>query len=197
MGKRCFDLITASVALLLLTPVLVAVALAIKLDDGGPVFFRQVRVGRRGRLFRIWKFRTMVADAQLRGTHLTVGADPRVTRVGRWLRRSKLDETVQFINVVTGEMSLVGPRPEVPRYVDLSDPETRKVLEFTPGIFHAAWLRFPNESDLLEAADDPESYYLQQLLPAKCRINLEYAARANLVRDIMLILRTICAISSH
>jgi lipopolysaccharide/colanic/teichoic acid biosynthesis glycosyltransferase len=196
-GKRLFDLVTASSALALLSPIFVAIAVAIKLDDGGPVFFRQVRVGRHGRHFRIWKFRTMVTDAERRGVQLTVGVDPRVTRVGRWLRRSKFDEIPQFINVVTGEMSLVGPRPEVPRYVELSDPNARKVLELVPGLFHAAWLDFPDESNLLAQADDPERYYLRQLLPEKYRINLEYAATANVLSDVVLILRTICAIPKH
>ena len=192
--KRLFDLIIASGALVLLTPIFAAVAAAIKLDDRGPVFFRQVRVGRQGRRFRIWKFRTMVADAERRGTQLTMSVDPRVTRVGRWLRGSKLDEIPQFLNVVTGEMSLVGPRPEVPRYVELSDPDARRILELTPGIFHAAWLEFPDESDLLARAADPEHYYLRELLPEKYRVNLEYAATANVLRDLGLIVRTLCKI---
>jgi lipopolysaccharide/colanic/teichoic acid biosynthesis glycosyltransferase len=195
--KRLFDLVTASIALLLLGPIFVAVAVAIKLDDGGPVFFRQVRVGHRGKHFRIWKFRTMITDAERRGTQLTVGVDPRVTRVGQWLRRLKFDEIPQFINVVTGEMSLVGPRPEVPRYVELSDPDARKILELVPGMFHAAWLDFPDEGDLLAYAEDPEHYYLRQLLPEKYRINLTYAANANVLSDVVLILRTICAIPKH
>jgi lipopolysaccharide/colanic/teichoic acid biosynthesis glycosyltransferase len=193
-GKRLFDLVTASGALVLFSPLFAAIAAAIKLDDGGPVFFRQVRVGRQGGHFRIWKFRTMVADAERRGRQLTTSVDPRVTRVGRWLRRSKLDEIPQFINVVTGDMSLVGPRPEVPRYVELSDPDALRILELVPGIFHAAWLEFPNEADLLARADDPECYYLRKLLPEKYRINLEYAATTNVLRDIGLILRTLCAI---
>jgi lipopolysaccharide/colanic/teichoic acid biosynthesis glycosyltransferase len=196
-GKRLFDLVTASGALILLAPIFLVVAVAIKLDDRGPVFFRQVRVGRRGRHFRIWKFRTMVTDAERRGTQLTVGVDARVTRVGRWLRRSKFDEIPQFINVFTGEMSLVGPRPEVPRYVELSDPNARKILELVPGIFHAAWLDFPDEGNLLAEAEDPEHYYLRQLLPEKYRINLTYAANANVLSDVVLILRTICAIPRH
>ena len=193
-GKRLVDLVIASGALMLLSPLFAAVAAAIKLDDGGPVFFRQVRVGRQGRQFRIWKFRTMVADAERRGTQLTMSVDPRVTRVGRWLRGSKLDEIPQFLNVVTGEMSLVGPRPEVPRYVELSDPDARRILKLTPGIFHAAWLEFPDESDLLARAADPEHYYLRELLPEKYRVNLEYAATANVLRDLGLIVRTLCKI---
>jgi lipopolysaccharide/colanic/teichoic acid biosynthesis glycosyltransferase len=196
-GKRLFDLVTAAGALVLLSPIFVAVAVAIKLDDRGPVFFRQVRVGRQGRYFRIWKFRTMVSDAERRGPQLTTGADSRVTRVGQWLRRSKFDEIPQFINVVTGEMSLVGPRPEVPRYVELSDPDARKILDLVPGIFHAAWLDYPDEGDLLAGADDPERYYMQELLPEKYRINLEYAAHAKLFSDVVLILRTLFAIPRH
>jgi lipopolysaccharide/colanic/teichoic acid biosynthesis glycosyltransferase len=193
-GKRLFDLVIASGALMLLSPVFAAIAVAIKLDEGGPVFFRQVRVGRNGRHFRIWKFRTMVTDAERRGPQLTMGVDPRVTRVGAWLRRAKFDEIPQFINVLTGEMSLVGPRPEVPRYVELSDPNARKILELVPGIFHAAWLYYPDEGDLLAKADDPERYYLQDLLPEKYRINLEYEAHANVFTDAVLIIRTLFAI---
>lgn len=191
MVKRLMDLLGAGVGLLLLWPFFLAVALAIKLDDRGPVFFRQERVGRFGRRFRIWKFRTMVMDAEKRGAQVTVGRDPRITRVGHTLRRFKLDEFPQLINVLVGEMSLVGPRPEVPRYVAEYSPEQRVVLELRPGITDPASISFRDEAALLAEKEDPEKAYLEEVMPEKIRINLDYAARASVFTDFAMVLKTL------
>jgi len=189
-SKRLFDLFWSALGLLLLLPVFLGIALAIKLDDGGPVFFRQQRIGYRGRPFTMWKFRTMVVDAERRGGSLTVGRDPRVTRVGYWLRKTKLDELPQLWNVLKGEMSLVGPRPEVPRYVALYTEEQRRVLELVPGITDPASIRFRHESELLARSPDPERTYVEVVMPEKIRLNLEYAERATVWSDFLVILQT-------
>jgi lipopolysaccharide/colanic/teichoic acid biosynthesis glycosyltransferase len=193
-GKRALDLLAGGVGLVVGVPVFLVVAAAVKLDDGGPVFFRQERVGRHGRRFRIWKFRSMAADAERTGRPLTVGDDPRVTRVGRWLRAWKLDELPQLLNVVRGEMSLVGPRPEVPRYVELYTLEQSRVLDLTPGITDPASIRYRNEAEALERADDPEAAYIDTLMPEKIRLNLEYGDVATVWSDLRVILRTLGAV---
>ncbi|HEX9886639.1 MAG TPA: sugar transferase, partial [Longimicrobiales bacterium] len=144
--------------------------------------------------FRIWKFRSMAADAERTGRPLTVGDDPRVTRVGRWLRAWKLDELPQLLNVVRGEMSLVGPRPEVPRYVELYTLEQSRVLDLTPGITDPASIRYRNEAEALERADDPEAAYIDTLMPEKIRLNLEYGDVATVWSDLRVILRTLGAV---
>jgi lipopolysaccharide/colanic/teichoic acid biosynthesis glycosyltransferase len=192
VAKRLFDLVVASLALLLLAPLLLALAAWIRLDSPGPVFFRQERVGRGGRTFRIHKFRTMVADAPARGPQITVGADPRVTRAGAWLRRRKLDELPQLIDVLAGDMSLVGPRPEVPRYAAQIPAELReRVWSVRPGITDPVSLKFADESAVLAAASDPERHYVEVLLPAKAREAAAYAAQATLWTDLLLIGRTL------
>lgn len=188
---RTFDLLAALLGLLVLLPFLALVAVLVKLQDGGPVFYRQERVGRGGRPFRIWKFRTMVVDADRVGKPLTVGADPRVTRVGAVLRRWKLDELPQLLNVVGGEMGLVGPRPEVPKYVAHYTEAQRAVLALRPGVTDLASIAYRNESELLAGLEDPEAHYLQVILPDKIRINLDYAARASLGRNLKVILATL------
>ena len=188
---RLFDLLGASLGLLLLSPGLLLVAAAIRLADGAPVFYRQVRVGRHGQPFRIWKFRTMVVDADRTGRPLTVGGDPRVTRTGAWLRRWKLDELPQLFNVVAGDMGFVGPRPEVPRYVALYTESQRRVLDLRPGITDLASIAYRNENDLLAGREDPEGYYTSTILPEKIRISLDYAARAGLWRNLKVILATL------
>jgi lipopolysaccharide/colanic/teichoic acid biosynthesis glycosyltransferase len=190
MAKRTLDVVGASLGLVALAPLLVPVAVLIKLQDGGPVFFRQVRVGRHGRRFRIWKFRTMVVDAERLGGTLTVGDDPRITGVGRVLRATKLDELPQLLNVLAGEMSLVGPRPEVPQYVALYGLAESKVLDLVPGITDPASIEYSNESSRLARAADPERFYAEQLMPEKIRLNLEYAARATIWSDLMMIGKT-------
>ncbi len=193
-AKRLFDLAAAGTGLLVLAPLLAAIGLLILVEDGRPVFFRQERVGRDGRPFRIWKFRTMVRDAERRGTAITVGRDPRITRIGHWLRRFKLDELPQLWNVVRGEMSLVGPRPEVPRYVALYTPEQRRVLALVPGITDPASIAYRDEAALLAESDDPERLYVERIMPDKIRINLDYAARRSLWSDLRVILETLVKI---
>ena len=191
MLKRGLDLLFAAAGLVLLSPLLVAVALCILRDSPGPVFFRQERVGRGGRLFRIHKFRTMVVDAPALGPGLTIGADPRVTRVGRWLRRTKFDELPQLLDVVAGRMSLVGPRPELPRYVALYPPALRALLlGVRPGITDPASLKYADEASLLAAAADPEREYCEVLLPAKLQESANYLRHATLASDFAVLGRT-------
>ena len=190
MPKRAFDLIVASLALLLVSPLLAVVALWVKLDSPGPVFFRQQRVGRGGALFSIHKFRSMRDGAG--GLPLTVGADPRITRSGAWLRRTRIDELPQLIDVLQGTMSLVGPRPEVPRYVAHYPPGLReRVLALRPGITDPASLAWRDEAALLAAAADPEREYITHILPAKLQAAADYAARASLATDIAVLWRSL------
>ena len=192
MAKRLFDLIVAAVALLLLWPLFAIIALAIKLDSPGPVFFRQERVGRHGVPFRIHKFRTMVDDAALREREITVGDDPRITRVGAFLRRHKLDELAQLFDVLQGSMSLVGPRPEVPRYVQqYPAPLREKVLSVRPGITDLASIEYRRESELLARSDDPERTYVQEVLPRKLQYAEQYVEHATLWTDLRLLARTL------
>lgn len=192
MAKRLFDLLGAALALALLAPGWVVIALWIKLDSPGPVFFRQQRVGRHGRPFTIHKFRTMVADAPLRGPPLTIGHDARITRAGACLRRSKLDELPQLLDVLAGHMSLVGPRPEVPAYVArYPDDLRRQVLAVRPGITDPVSLEFADESALLARAADPEREYVEVLLPKKLRAAAAYAEQATLATDLRVIGRTL------
>lgn len=190
MAKRLFDLLGAAFALLLLAPLLAGVALAIRLDSPGPVFFRQQRVGRGGVRFAIHKFRTMQLDAQ--GPQLTVGDDARITRIGRWLRHYRIDELPQFIDVLTGSMSLVGPRPEVPRFVAHYPPAlAAQVLAVRPGITDPASLAHIDEAALLAAAADPEREYIETILPRKLALQAEYAASATLWSDLRVLGRTL------
>ncbi|HET6331541.1 MAG TPA: sugar transferase [Holophagaceae bacterium] len=189
--RRAFDLLGAALGLLVLLPVFFVIACFIKLADRGPVFYRQLRVGLRGRPFRIWKFRTMVLDADRVGRSLTVGSDPRITQPGAWLRRWKLDELPQLMNVITGEMGFVGPRPEVPCFVELYTLEQRKVLELRPGITDLASIAYRDENDLLDGLEDPEGHYTSVILPEKIRMNLAYAAHATLWRDFKVVLATL------
>ena len=192
MTKRLFDLTVAALALLALLPLFLVVALWVKLDSPGPVFFRQERVGRHGVPFLIHKFRTMAADAPARGLPLTVGADPRITRAGAFLRRTRIDELPQFIDVLQGAMSLVGPRPEVPRYVALYPPGLReRALSVRPGITDPASLAHIDEASLLARAADPEREYIDRILPAKVAQAASYAERATLATDVAVLLRTL------
>ncbi len=189
VAKRLLDLVGASLALLLLSPLLLVLALLIKVDSPGPVFFRQERVGRRGVPFRIHKFRTMVHGAA--GLQITVGRDPRITRVGGWLRRTRLDELPQFIDVLLGRMSLVGPRPEVPRYVAHYPAALReRALAVRPGITDPASLAYIDEAALLARASDPEHEYIHHILPAKLQCAVDYAETATVWTDLRVLLRT-------
>lgn len=190
MAKRIFDLLAAGLGLLLLSPLLLATALAIRLDSPGPVFFRQERVGRGGRSFRIHKFRTMRHGAG--GALITVGEDARITRVGAFLRRTKLDELPQLIDVLRGTMSLVGPRPEVPRYVALYPSALReKVLSVRPGLTDLASIEYRDENALLARAADPEREYVETVLPAKLQLAADYVDRRTLALDLRIIVRTL------
>lgn len=191
MVRRAFDLLTAALGLLLLAPLFALVAVAILSTSPGEVFFRQERVGRDGRPFRIFKFRTMRRDAEALGGQLTVAGDARVTPVGALLRRHKIDELPQLINVIRGEMALVGPRPEVPRYVAHYDERERVVLSVRPGITDPASIEFREENALLAASDDPEAKYLHEIMPTKVTMNLAYLERRNLGTDVAVILKTI------
>ena len=192
--KRLFDILASGLGLLVLSPLFLILALWIPLDSPGPVFYRQTRVGRGDRDFRIFKFRTMHVGAD-KGSLVTIGGrDPRVTRAGNFLRRCKLDELPQLINVLVGDMSLVGPRPEVRKYVDLYTPEQLHVLDVRPGMTDAASIKYRNESELLGQVADPEDYYIQVILPDKLAINLDYVRNHSFLADIKLILKTIGAI---
>jgi lipopolysaccharide/colanic/teichoic acid biosynthesis glycosyltransferase len=179
------------VGISLFLPVGALIALIIKIEDGGPIFYIQERVGQGGRHFKMIKFRTMIRDADKIGSAITIGNDSRITRVGRWLRRFKLDEFPQLFNVLKGEMSFVGPRPEVPRYVGKYDDIERKVLNLIPGITDPASIIYRNENEILGKFGDPEKHYVEKIMPDKIRINLEYAKKANVRSDIFVILQTI------
>lgn len=189
--KRSFDIAAAGAGLVALAPLFTLIVGVIKIDNPGPAFYRQVRVGCGGKPFRIWKFRTMVTGADRVGGALTVGRDSRITRAGDWLRRTKLDELPQLINVLAGEMSLVGPRPEVPKYVAHYDRHARQVLDLMPGITDPASIAFRSESDLLGQSDDPERFYIEEIMPEKIQINLDYARKATFFKDLGVIFRTV------
>jgi lipopolysaccharide/colanic/teichoic acid biosynthesis glycosyltransferase len=192
MAKRAFDLLFATFALVALLPLLASIAVMIKLDSPGPVLFRQTRVGRHGRAFRIVKFRSMRADAPSTGPALTVGADPRITRAGAWLRTRHFDELPQLANVIAGSMSLVGPRPELAHYAaQVSEPLRSRWLALAPGITDPASLAFADEPQRLAQARDPEATYVREILPAKVQASVAYAERATFASDACVLLRSI------
>jgi len=192
-ASRVFDCFAAATLLLLASPLLAGIAAAIFLETGLPLVFRQKRVGRNGNLFTLLKFRTMRVGSS--GPSITVGGDSRVTRAGKVLRKFKLDELPQLWNVVRGDMSLVGPRPEVPEYVDGSDPVWQAVLQVRPGITDPASIAFRNEEELLAKASDPFRFYKENLLPAKLSLNLAYLEKRSLWLDIRVLLETArCAV---
>lgn len=189
--KRIFDLVCSGIGLIILSPVLILISILIKTGSDGPVFFKQIRVGKCEKEFSILKFRTMVVDAEKLGKQITVGKDNRITKVGAFLRKYKLDELPQLINVFKGEMSLVGPRPEVPRYVKLYTEEQRNVFKVKPGITDLASLRYKDENDLLGNQEDPEAFYINTIMPDKLALNLEYIEKSNVFLDIYIIIKTI------
>jgi lipopolysaccharide/colanic/teichoic acid biosynthesis glycosyltransferase len=191
LAKRAFDLATSICGLVVLSPLMLVIAILVKAEDGGTVFFSQERIGRNGRPFRMWKFRTMILAADTMGLPLTTAGDPRVTRIGSWLRVHKLDELPQLLNVLRGEMSVVGPRPEVSKYVDMYTSEQRKVLALNPGITDRASILFADEGALLAKYPDPERFYIEKIIPEKIRINLEYADHATPLSDLATVLRTV------
>ncbi len=191
MSKRLFDVCVSSIGGLLVMPFFILITAIVFVADGRPVFFLQERVGYRGRRFFIYKFRTMVPNADHLGQPVTVGGDARITHVGHWLRKYKLDELPQLINVLKGEMSLVGPRPEVPRFVSLYSSEQQRVLELIPGITDPASIAFRDEAVLLAGYEDPERVYIERIMPEKIRLNLAYAAEAGVLKDMGVILATL------
>ena len=191
MLKRTFDFLASLFGLLLLSPLILCIAVWVKCDSKGPIFYRQVRVGKDGREFKLLKFRSMRVGADRAGL-LTLGdRDPRVTRSGFWLRKTKLDELPQLFNVLVGDMSLVGPRPEVSKYVALYTPEQREVLSVRPGITDTASVEMRNEAELMAQQADPEGYYVNVQIPLKIKLAKEYIAQQSLLSDLKLIVRTI------
>lgn len=188
--KRLFDILASGCGLLVLSPIFIIVAIWIKLDSQGPVFYRQTRVGRYNKDFRIFKFRSMRVGSD-KGSLVTIGGrDPRVTRSGYFIRKFKIDELPQLINVFTGDMSLVGPRPEVRHYVNYWTPDQMRVLDVRPGITDPASIRFRNENVLLEKAQDPERYYIDVIMQEKIKLYLEYVEKSSFWYDIKLIFQT-------
>ena len=188
--KRLFDILASGCGLLVLSPIFIIVAIWIKLDSPGPVFYRQTRVGRHNKDFRIFKFRSMRVGSD-KGSLVTIGGrDPRVTRSGYFIRKFKIDELPQLINVFTGDMSLVGPRPEVRHYVNYWTPDQMRVLDVRPGITDPASIRFRNENELLEKAQDPERYYIDVIMQEKIKLYLEYVEKSSFWYDIKLIFQT-------
>ncbi len=192
--KRVFDFLVATVVLLVLLPVFMVIGVLVKLDSRGPVFYRQERVGRYLTRFKLWKFRSMRVDAD-RQAAITIGErDPRITGVGYWLRKSKLDELPQLVNVLAGEMSLVGPRPEVPKFVDLYTPDQKRVLTIRPGITDWASIQFRNENALLEGKPDPIAYYVSEIMPVKLALNLQYVEKRSFWVDLTILFQTFRAL---
>src|SRR5580765_1369316 len=187
-AKRLYDLLFAGAGALILSPLFLFISLLIKVADRGPIFFRQERVGQHGEVFRIWKFRTMVVNAERLGLSITARGDPRVTRLGKLLRKWKLDELPQLWNVLRGEMSLVGPRPEVLRYVGKYTEAQRRVLSLKPGITDIATLEFREEEALLSSSPEPERLYIDYCIRRKIELNLAYAAQGSLWKDTKIIL---------
>ena len=189
--KRIFDIVCSGLGLIILSPFLLFVAIRIKMGSDGPVFFKQIRVGEKGKEFKILKFRTMVVDAEKLGRQITVGNDSRITKIGAFFRKYKIDELPQLINVFKGDMSLVGPRPEVPRYVNMYTEEQRKVLDVKPGITDLASIRYRDENELLGQAENPDEFYINTIMPDKLALNVEYINKSNIFLDIYIILKTI------
>lgn len=188
--KRLFDIFLSGLGLILLSPLFLIVAIWIKLDSHGPIFYRQVRVGRNNSEFRIFKFRSMRIGSD-KGSLVTIGGrDPRITRSGYFIRKFKIDELPQLINVFIGDMSLVGPRPEVRHYVNYWTPEQMHVLDVRPGITDPASIKFRNENELLAKADDPEKYYIEVIMQEKIRLYLDYVEKSSFWYDIKLIFQT-------
>lgn len=196
LGKRAFDAVAAALGLVAASPLLLACAVAIRVDSSGPIFFRQRRVGQRGRPFNIIKFRTMAHRSEKYGLRITAGGDPRITSSGKWLRKLKLDELPQLLNVLKGDMSLVGPRAEVPEYLIHYDSDQLKVLEVKPGITGLAALTFIDEERILAGHPDKETFYIHTLIPLKLELDLSYCQRVTFLNDLRLILSTLRKLSN-
>jgi len=189
--KRLFDITFSAIGLILLSPLLLMVALLVRVTSKGPIFFCQERMGRNFKPFQIYKFRTMVVDAPKLGGQITAGRDPRITTVGHFLRATKIDEMPQLFNVLRGDMSFVGPRPEVPRYVEQFRDDYLELLKVRPGITDIASLKYRHESELLGASSDPEATYVNEVLPDKIALGKEYLQRQSLGLDLQLIVKTV------
>jgi lipopolysaccharide/colanic/teichoic acid biosynthesis glycosyltransferase len=194
MTKRLFDIFFSFIGLLILLPVFLIISLLIVIDSRGGVFYRQVRVGKDGKDFRLFKFRSMVTEADKKGLLTVGGRDSRVTKIGYYLRKYKLDELPQLLNVLNGDMSLVGPRPEVRRYVDLYNEEQRKVLTVRPGITDYASIEYSNENEILGSVPNPEEVYIREVMPAKLELNLRYIREQGLLTDFKIIFMTFAKI---
>ncbi len=194
MTKRLFDIVVSGAALVVFSPLLILIAILVRATSSGPAFFKQVRMGRHFKPFEIYKFRSMVQDAPEKGPQITVGADHRITSIGTILRKTKLDELPQLLNVFKGEMSFVGPRPEVARYVEMFREDYVEILRMRPGITDLASLEFRHESEILAAASDPEKEYCEQILPTKIALSKQYIASQSLWFDFVVLMRTGLAI---
>lgn len=193
-AKRCFDIVVSFLLLVLLSPILLILALAIRIDSPGPVFFRQVRVTQYGKKFRIWKFRTMVKDAEKLGAQVTTDGDRRITRMGKLLRKCRLDELPQLFNILFGQMTFVGTRPEVSRYVERYTDRMQATLLLPAGVTSEASIAYKDEDRLLNAADDVDEVYVGQVLPEKMRYNLDYIMKFSFIYDLKLMVRTVWAV---
>ena len=192
--KRCFDVVVSAIMLLILAPVFLVLAIAIKLDSPGPVFYRQVRVTQYGQEFRIFKFRSMVSDADKRGSLVTVSGDSRITRVGKFIRKCRLDELCQLIDIFRGTMTFVGTRPEVPKYVAAYTPEMMATLLLPAGVTSEASILYKDEADLLDAAEDVDAVYIREVLPGKMKYNLDALKNLSFFSDIATMFRTVFAV---
>ena len=192
--KRVFDIVACVTAGLVLCPLWLFIGLAVACGSKGGAFYRQTRVGRNGKEFKLLKFRTMRKDADKIGGLITVGEDNRVTRIGKFLRKYKLDELPQFLNIIKGDMSIVGPRPEVPKYVALYDERQRRVLSVRPGLTDYASIEYISESELLAQSPDPDKTYIEEIMPAKLELNLKYIDNQSVMEDLRLIFRTLFSI---
>lgn len=197
MGRAVFDRVVAGLALVVLSPVLLVIGLAVRLSSAGPVFFRQVRIGQHERPFEVYKFRTMVVGADRLSANVSPDGDPRITRVGGFLRSWYLDELPQLLNVVKGDMSLVGPRPETPEYVEKYSPVERRIFSVKPGLAGPSTLGFMDEAERLAEADDPAMHYETVLLHERVRLDLDYLERRSLAYDLGLLVRQALAILRH
>ncbi len=194
MIKRIFDIIVSFFALFILLPIFVVLGIAIAIESKGGIFYKQKRVGKNGKEFKLFKFRSMYADADKKGLLTVGGRDSRITKVGYFIRKYKLDELPQLINVLKGDMSIVGPRPEVKKYTDLYSEEQKKVLSARPGITDPASLKYRNENDLLAKAENPEKYYIEKIMPEKIKISIDYINKRNFFADLKVIFNTVFSV---
>ena len=191
MAKRLFDIVASFIGLIILSPFLFIISIIVLLSSPGGIFYRQVRVGKNGKDFRLWKFRSMRPDSDKKGLLTVGGRDPRVTGIGYFLRKFKLDELPQLINVLVGDMSLVGPRPEVRKYVNMYTPDQLRVLDVRPGITDYASIEYSNENELLAKSADPEKTYIEEVMPAKLKLNMKYIEEKSFGTDVKIIFKTI------